>query len=109
MKLVELKNILKAAGYPVAYSHFTETKSNPLPDPPFLCYLVAYSSNFIADGKVYKKIDNAQIELYTNNKDTVAEERLEQVLDNNEIPYDSTEMFIESESLYQKIYEVRLL
>jgi len=30
-------------------------------------------------------------------------------LNANEIPFGTTETFIESESLYQKIYEVRLL
>lgn len=109
MTLAELKKILDAAGYPVAYSHFTATTNNPVPKPPYICYLVAYSSNFMADDKVYKKIDNAQIELYTTKKDLVAEEKLESGLDANEIPYDFTETFLESEQLFQKIYEVRLI
>jgi hypothetical protein len=109
MTLAELKKILDATGYPVAYSHFTATENNPIPAPPYITYLVVYSSNFMADNKVYKKISNIQIELYTTKKDLVAESKLETVLDNNEIPYDSTETFIESENLFQKIYEVRLI
>jgi hypothetical protein len=109
MTLVELKQILSTTGYPVTYSHFTETENNPIPEPPYITYLVAYSPNFIADNKVYKKISNIQIELYTAKKDLAAESKLEAVLDNNEIPYDSTETFIESENLFQKIYEVRLI
>lgn len=109
MTLTELKSILGATGYPVAYSHFIATTDNPLPNPPYITYLVAYSSNFFADGKVYKKIDNVQIELYTTKKDLVAENKLETILDNNEIPYESTETFIESEQLFQKIYEMRLI
>ncbi|MBO0961443.1 hypothetical protein J1P26_17190 [Neobacillus sp. MM2021_6] len=109
MTLAELKKILDAAGYPVAYSHFTATTNNPVPIPPYICYLVAYSSNFMADGKVYKKIDNVQIELYSSKKDLVAEGKLESVFDQNDIPYDSTETYLDSEQLFQKIYEVRLI
>jgi hypothetical protein len=109
MTLAELKVLLNTVGYPVAYSHFKATPTNPLPSPPYICYLVAYSSNFFADDKVYKKIDNAQIELYTTKKDLVSEGNLERVLDDNEIPYETTETFIESEQLFQKIYEMRLI
>ena len=109
MTLTELKKILDAAGYPVAYSHFTATSTKPIPVPPYITYLVAYSANFMADGKVYKKIDNVQIELYTTKKDLVAEGKLETVLDDNEIPYETTETWIESEQLFQKIYETRLI
>lgn len=107
MTLAELKSILNATGYPVAYSHFTE--SNPAPSIPYITYLVAYSSNLIADDEVYQEIDNVQIELYTVKKDLVAEGKVKEVLKNKKIPYQTTETFIESEQLFQKIYETRLL
>lgn len=109
MNLVELRTILEATGIPVAYSHFVESVNDPIPSPPFICYLVVYSSNFSADNKTYKTIQNVQIELYTDRKDIEVENILEAVLDENEIPFGTTESFIESESLFQKIYEVRLL
>lgn len=109
MILSELNTILKATGYPVAYSHFTVTTNNPAPIPPYITYLVAYSSNFMADNKVYKKIDNLQIELYTREKDLVAEKKVEDLLDTNEIPYETTETWIESEKLFQKIYEIGVI
>jgi hypothetical protein len=108
MNLIELKEILMATGYPVAYLRFYETENQPLPQPPFIVYLSAYSSNFMADNVVHKEIDNVQIELYTDKKDQVAENKVATVLNENEIPYQTTETFIESENLYQKIYEVRL-
>ena len=104
MILSKLNEILKQTGYPVAYSHF-----NTAPTIPYITYLVAYSPNFMADNKVYKKIDSLQIELYTNKKDLEAEKNLEDLLDENEIPYETTEEWIESEKLFQKIYEVRLI
>jgi hypothetical protein len=109
MTLVELKQILDATGYPVAYSHFTETPTNPIPSPPFITYLVVSSSNQFADNKVHKKIQNVQVELYTDYKDLVAESTLENLLDANEIPYETTETFIESEKLFQKIYEIGVI
>lgn len=109
MTLNEIYTILKVTGYPVAYSHFTASPNNPLPTPPYITYLSAYSSNFKADNRVYFKSDNLQIELYTAKKDLIAEKKLEDLLDNNEIAYESTETWIESEQLFQKIYEVRLI
>jgi hypothetical protein len=108
MTLIELKEILEATGFPVAYSHFVETQDQPIPEPPYICYLSTFSSNMKADNKVYKQIGNVQIELYTNKKDIYAETKIETLLTENEIPYESTETFIESEELFQKIYEVRL-
>jgi hypothetical protein len=104
MTLAELFTILKTAGFPVAYHHF----STP-PQPPYIVYLSAYSSNFVADNKVHHRIPNIQVELYTTKKDLAAEAKLEIVFDNNEIPYESTETYIASEGLFQKIYEVRLI
>ncbi|MEK4655945.1 MULTISPECIES: hypothetical protein [Bacillus] len=109
MTLAELKKILDATGYPVAYSHFTATPDNPVPAPPYICFLVDGSSNMMADNKVYQKINDVSIELYTLRKDLVTESKLEKVLDDLEIPYESFEVFIESEKLYQKIYETRLM
>jgi hypothetical protein len=102
MTLQELNNILKSTGYEVAYSHF----NTPI-KPPFITYLISNSENFIADNKVYKKIDNIKIELYTSIKDLQAEEKLEKLLDENDIAYETDETWIESEKLFQKIYEVR--
>ncbi|CAI3193100.1 hypothetical protein [Clostridium neonatale] len=109
MTLNDIYTILKATGFPVAYSHFTATPNNPLPTPPYICYLSAYSSNFAADNKVYKEIDNLQIELYTVKKDLAAEKKIKDLLDENEIAYNSTETWIEDEKVFQKIYEVRLI
>ncbi|WP_242136716.1 hypothetical protein [Bacillus cereus group sp. BfR-BA-01360] len=74
-----------------------------------MCYLVDGSPNMPADNKVYHKINDVNIELYTTKKDLVAEAKLEKALDDYEIPYESFEAFIESEKLFQKSYEVRLI
>jgi len=109
MTLIELSTMLEATGYPVAYSHFTATTDNPTPAPPYITYLDPYSSNFIADNKVYHKGENIQIELYITKKDLIAEKKLEDLLDANEIPYESIKEWIDSEKLFQKIYEIGVI
>lgn len=97
-KIVE---ILKACGIPYAYDHFAEGES---PEPPFICYLYPGSDNFAADGKVYFKINQVHIELYTDYKDPSVEQKLEELLDAASIFYDKTEVWIESEKLYEVLY-----
>ena len=106
---MELVTILKATGYPVAYSHFTETPNNPIPNPPYITYLVPSSDNFFADNKTYTKISNIDIELYTDKKDLAAEATLENLLDDNKIPYEAVETYVDSERLFQRIYEIGVI
>src|SRR5699024_10673465 len=103
MSLTELYNLLKATGYPVAYSHFNEPKGRP-----FITYLTTYTSNFHADNKVHQKVKNVDVELYTSKKDLQAEQTLEGLLNEHELPFDKVETYIDSEKIYQIIYEVRL-
>ena len=57
----------------------------------------------------YKRIDNINIELYTNKKDLEAEKKLEDVLNANEIMWDVTETYIDTEKVYQRVYETRII
>nr|DAI84597.1 MAG TPA: tail completion protein [Caudoviricetes sp.] len=93
--------ILEQIGLPFAYDHFAEGES---PDPPFICYLIPNSDNFSADGKVYYKINEIHIELYTDCKDLSAEQKVEAVFDEHGIFYEKTEVWIESENLYEVLY-----
>ena len=97
-KIVE---ILTTIGMPFASDHFAEGES---PEPPFICYLIPNSDNFSADGKVYYKINEIHIELYTDCKDLSAEQQVEAVLDEHGIFYEKTEVWIESENLYEVLY-----
>lgn len=97
----ELLQILSETQIPFAYHHFAEGKS---PEPPFICYLLPGSNNFSADGKVYYKINEVHIELYTDLKDLAVEQQLEDVLDEHGIFYNKSETWIESEKLYEVLY-----
>lgn len=101
----KLLSILTAAGIPFAYDHFAEGES---PDPPFICYLLPSSDNFAADGKAYYKINEVHIELYTDFKDLSVEHQLEAVLDQYGIFYDRSEVWIESEKLYEVLYSFEM-
>lgn len=100
-----LVKLLEETGIPFAYDHFAEGES---PDPPFICYLLPQSNNFSADGKVYLKVSSVNIELYTDSKDLAVEQTLEAVLDTHGIFYDKTEVWIESEKLYEVLYSFEM-
>ena len=96
-----LFTLLKSTGLPVAYHHFTSP-----PTPPYIVYLFSYSSNFGADNRVYSKQSNYQVELYTTKKDPVSEKLIEDLFDEHDIFWEKTETYIESEDLYQVLYEI---
>lgn len=98
----ELVKIIEEMGIPFAYDHFAEGES---PDPPFLCYLLPGSDNFAADGRVYYKMSEVRIELYTDFKDVTLEEKVTAVLDNHGIFYEQSEVWIEEEKLYEAAFE----
>ena len=97
----KLLEIIAEIGLPSAYDHFAEGES---PSPPFICYLIPASDNFAADGQVYFKANEVHIELYTDKKDIDREALVEAVLDSHGIFYDRTEVWIESERLYEVLY-----
>lgn len=98
----KLIRIMNDFGIPFAYDHFAEGES---PDPPFICYLLSGSDNFAADGRVYFKINDVSIELYTDTKDLLVEQKLEDVLDKYGIFYEKSETWIDSEKLYEVLYQ----
>ena len=97
----ELLLMLGEMQIPFAYDHFAEGESQ---DPPFICYLLPGSHNFSADGRVYYKISEVHIELYTDLKDLSVESAVEAVLDRYGIFYQKSEVWIESERLYEVLY-----
>ena len=101
MTIEELAAMLQSTGIPFAYDHFAEGES---PSPPFICYLLPGSDNFAADGQVYYRINQVRIELYTDSKDMVVESKVEKALDDAGIFYNKSEVWIESEKLYEVLF-----
>lgn len=105
MSYEEITAMLAESGLPFAYHHFAEGES---PEPPFLVYLIPGSNNFSADGIVWLKVKQLDIELYTDRKDPVMEEKVEAVLDAHGLFYNRTETWIESEKMYEVLYELEV-
>lgn len=104
MTQVELYEKLKEIGLPVRYRHFKEP-----PEPPYLIYLFSYSDDLTADNVNYTEISNYQIELYTKIKDPKTEKKVEDKLKEMSMPYMKLETYIESENLFQVVYEIQLI
>lgn len=105
MTIENLVEMLQELKIPFAYDHFAEGES---PEPPFICYLIPGSDNFAADGRVYFKLNEVRIEMYTDFKDISLESRLEDVLDGREIFYNKSETWIQSEKLYEVMYSFEM-
>ena len=101
----ELLQMLQEMQIPFAYHHFAEGEAV---NPPFICYLLPGSNNFSADGKVYFRINEVRIELYTDLKDLAVEQQVEDILDEHEIFYNKSETWIESERLYEVLYRFEM-
>ena len=105
MTIENLVEMLQELKIPFAYDHFAEGES---PDPPFICYLIPGSNNFAADGRVYFRLNEIRIEMYTDFKDPSLESRVEDVLDGQEIFYNKSETWIQSEKLYEVMYSFEM-
>lgn len=97
--------LLTEMDIPFAYDHFVEGES---PEPPFLVFLYPGSNHFAADGRVYFKVNRLNIELYTDKKNVELEETVEAVLDRHGIFYGKSEVWIESENLYEVLYQMEV-
>lgn len=101
----EVMALMDEMELPFAYDHFVEGES---PDPPFAVFLYPNSSNFSADGKVYYKANKLNVEIYTDAKDTELELKVETVLDGHGIFYNKSEIWIDSENLYEVLYQMEV-
>lgn len=105
MTTQEIYEGLKSLGYPVAYSYFAE---GDVPQPPYIVYSFPGTDNFSADGIVYNQITELDIELYTVKKDLEAEKKIENWMTENELFYEKSEYYIESERMLQIIFETEV-
>ena len=101
----EVLKMMEEMGIPFAYDHFVEGEA---PEPPFLVFLYPKAVNFAADGIAYFKVNQLDIELYTDLKQPEVEERIEAVLLKYGIFYGKREVWIESERLYEVLYEMEV-
>lgn len=101
----KIEQILKETGIPFRYHHF---EADEAVNPPFICWLSPGSDNFSADGKVYHRADEVDIELYTDERDFKLEEEIEAILNKNELFWNKKELYIESENMFETLYELEV-
>ena len=101
----EINEMMQETGLPFAYHHFAEGES---PDPPFTLFLSPGENTFGADNLMYFSFKTLHIELYTDAKSPESEERVEEVLTQHNIYYTKTETWIESEKLYEVLYQMEV-
>ena len=101
----EIMDMLTEMDIPFAYDHFAEGES---PDPPFMVFLYPKADNFSADGIPYYKINQLAVEIYTDLKDIELETRVEAVIESHGLFYGKSEVWIESEKLYEVLYEMEV-
>lgn len=108
---MELTNIYQALsdipGFnkKIAYRAFPEGAAPAL---PYITYLQTYTHNFAASNKVLLPIRHIQVELYTAQKDISSESAVESCFDNLEIVWDKTEIYLDTERMYQIIYDIEI-
>ena len=105
MSYEEIAEMMQEIGLPFAYHHFAEGES---PNTPFVLFLSPKENTFGADNLMYISFKNLHIELYTDTKSPETEERVEEILYQHNIYYTKTEAWIESEKLYEVLYELEV-
>ena len=89
------------------YDHFEEADAI---DPPFAVYRRVAPQNFSADGVVYHRGDNVDLEIYASTPDEMSDlmDKVEAALDAAELYYNigADTVYIESEDFYETLYEI---
>ena len=105
MNLMEFKAELEKLEIPIQYRSFSVGHA---PSLPYILFYEDDSDNVFADNHNYFDVLNVSCELYTDEKDIGLETKLQKLLYDLEIQYNSTETFIDSENMYLKAYDVQI-
>ena len=79
------------------------------PALPFIVYYSQGTDNQFVDNKTYHVVEDINICLYSRQKDTTSESAIESALNNNSIPWNKSEAYIDSEECYEITYEITLI
>ena len=124
MTYEQIAEMMEEMGLPFAYHHFAEGDSPQCGEmsrsdrgdgsvrqssaPSFLLFLSPGENTFSADNLAYFSCKQLDIELYTDKKQPELEEQVESVISQHEIYYTKSEVWIESEKLYEVLYETEV-
>ena len=105
MTYEQINEMMQEMELPFAYQHYAEGES---PAPPFLLFLSPGENTFSADNSMYFSFKMLDFELYTDVKNPELEKLVELVLKRHKIYYTKSEVWIESEKLYEVLYETEV-
>ena len=91
---------------PCAYYEFERDDPATL---PFLVFYYPYRNDVMADDINYQPIEHTVLELYTEEIDFAQEQAVEAVLANAEIAFSKTRNYIDSQMMWQIVYEFELV
>lgn len=106
MTYQDVNNLIASFGLPYAYYQFPD---NTKQATPFVCFFYPNSNDLYADQSNYQRITALAIELYTANKDFANEANIEAKLNEAGLTYIKSETYLDSERLFEVIYETEVL
>lgn len=109
MDLIGFINELEILGLPIAFSHFEKDTNNPPPDPPFITYITPNNPDFFADNSNYKELTQINLELYTVGKDLISENKVKQLLKSLDMPYITSQVYLDKEKVHRTLFETTLI
>ena len=95
--------MLDRIGLPYAYHHFAEGEA---PELPYIIYYYPDTDNFGADNTVYHQALDLALELYSKIRDFDTEWNIEDELYLEDLFWQKSETYIESEKMYMIRYEM---
>lgn len=99
----ELLALLAPVGIPWACHHWDAP-----PAPPYGVYLSGPYDPFQADDQNYYNARQIRLEIYSPVRDPDLDARVEEALTGANIPYDADFEYLESEGLYETIFEIEV-
>lgn len=106
MTYQEVAQMIESIGLPYTYYSFP---INQAPNLPYIVFYFPNSDDFSADNLNYVLITDLNIELYSRDKNFTLEKQVEDVLKNNNIYFSKSETFINTENMYEVLYETQIV
>jgi len=97
-KMAELAEKIHAA-----YTYY-QFDVGSAPKPPYLVFYFPSTENFSADNIVYAVKCIMNIEYYSDKKDFDAEQAIEKFLQDNEIPWEKEQAYLDDENMWETLY-----
>ena len=103
MTFQEVSSMIGEFGIDYAYYQFAKGTDQAT---PFVCFFYSDNNDLLADDSNYQKIENLNIELYTDEKDFTLEAQVEAVLSDHGMVWSRSETYLDDEKMYEVIYEM---